>query len=648
MSIINIGILKQFLEKQYARHLVFKTNNLEILLVCWLPGQGAEAHEHGQSDAITLVLEGEMSYTTFHPEGSIVSGTLRTGDIEHIPPGVKHRVMNNSNEKLVTLHIYSPPLEASLLCTSLGYANKIKLQEMQLPEKTIRYLMADKTYDQLNELKTPLKNKEKTTSQIFLKEKSNRETIVIIGGGFSGTLVATHLMKNNTGTPLQIMLIERAPRFARGFAYSTNSPLHLLNVPAGKMSAFPDDPDHFLRWVQNRDLTIQEQSFVPRMLYGEYLEAVLHDAEVNKSPKTSFKRLNDEAVSIEPFPDNIGATINLESGIKIPANRIVLAVGNYLPRNPSVSQSSFYQSKRYVRDPWSSNALTMISPDDPVLLVGTGLTMIDKAVELKCRGHRGIIHAISRHGNLPQPHNTEIKHLKVDFEFNQPLTVKSLLHNLREKVKSTKEKGGDWRLVIDSLRPHVQNLWSSMSIVERKRFFRHVRPYWDVHRHRIPPQVATIINSMLESKQLLIHSGRIKEYEENESHVNVTFQKKGSSEKMILQIARIINCTGSELDFCQIQDPLVINLFEQGLIAPDKLALGLDATSNGALKDKYGNTSNILYTLGPPLKGQLWETTAVPEIREQAITLAEEIVRAAALLKRSGKSLVEKDFNYII
>ncbi len=628
MSIINIDTLKSFLESQYSRQLIFKTDNVEIILMCWLPGQGTPIHNHGKSDAITLVLEGELSYTTHYENERSVTGTLLPGDIEHIPVGIEHEVKNNTSDKLVTLHVYSPPLEADLLPQTLGYSNEVTLKKVQVCEKVVSYLVADKPMVDSSRIKS----KPPISQPIPSNLTSKKPTVVIIGGGFSGSLVATHLMKKSVNEPLQIILIERASKFARGFAYSTNSPLHLLNVPAGKMSAFPNDPEHFLRWVQNRDLNITASSFVSRMLYGEYLESVLYEAEGHKSPQVSFKRLNDEAVSIITDKDTKKARITLESGIEIPADKVVLAVGNYLPRNPHVKQNSFYKSSRYIRDPWSANALSMISPDDSLLLIGTGLTMVDKAIELKCRGHRGTIHALSRHGLIPNPHKLDIKHIDIKFDFNfDNLTVKDLFHEVREKIDYALENGSDWRLVFDALRPHIQKIWSALSTDEKKRFFRHIRPYWDIHRHRMPQQVSNVINSLIESKQLTVHKGRIKDYEETDEGVNVSIQKsKNNSE--VLTVSRVINCTGSELDFCQIQDPLIVGLLEKGLIAPDKLSLGLDANSNGALKDKEGSTSETLYTLGPPLKGQLWETTAVPEIREQAFQLANELLKSISCI----------------
>lgn len=618
MSIINLNYLKNFLESKYSRQLIFKTNNVEIILMCWLPGQGTEIHGHGESDAVTLVLEGEMSYTTYYPDKTKVSGILKNGDIEHIPVGVDHQAVNKSDKNLITLHIYSPPLESSLLPCTLGYSNDVKLKQVQLDEKVVSYLMADKSLN-INESDSAIKCLENTS-------KKQKYTVAIVGGGFSGALTAVNLLSMRVDYPVQIFLIERAPRFARGFAYSTNSPMHLLNVPAGKMSALPDKPEHFLNWAKERNSEINEKTFVPRMLYGEYLESVLHDAILNKSENISFKRLNDEATDLK-LNSNNSAEIHLDSGIVLNADKVVLAVGNYPPKNPNVAQPSFYKSKRYIRDPWSAKSLTQISPEDPILMIGTGLTMIDKAVELKVRGHRGKIYAISRHGFIPQAHDLNIKNVNVDIEdILKENKLTAIFKKIREKIKLASKSGSDWRFVLDALRPHIQSLWLKLSEKEKKTFFRHLRPYWDMHRHRIPTNVFSVIKEMLDQDQLEVFSGRVVDYTEHSDSVTVIFKDRKSSKPLSIEVAKVINCTGSEMDFCQIEDPLITNLLKRGLISSDKLSLGLDATESGALKDSSGNVSNLLYTLGPPLKGLLWETTAVPEIRQQAKNLSNKLI----------------------
>ena len=620
LDVLNIQDLKNFLGSQYARNLILKTDNIEILLLCLLPEQGTSRHNHGKSDGVTVILEGKLAYTNYYPDGSTESGYLESGDIEYIPVGVEHKIFNNSSSKVVMLNIYSPPLENMLGDTELKYANPVEINELKLPEKTIQFLKAALavTNKDFNYLSKP-------NNILALAGDKKRKAIAIIGGGFSGTLVATWLMKK-ASEPTRIVLIERAPRFARGFAYSTNSLLHLLNVPVEKMSAFPNEPGHFINWAQSRDSKIQASSFVPRMMYGEYLESVLYEADLNKASNVKFDRLNDEAVSVQFKSNDSGAVIQLESGTQLVVDHIVLAVGNYPPRNPAVSENSFYSSDKYFRDPWAANVLTSLKSEEPVLLIGTGLTMLDKAIELKGKGHKDTIYAISRHGFLPQPHKSGLEAIKIDLNPKEYDSVRKLFQFIRKNIKDVVEKGGDWRQVIDALRPNVQNIWQLMSEKEKKRFFRHLRPHWDVHRHRMPPNISNEISNMVKTEMLKVVAGRILNYKEEQESVIVTIYDKKFKQELDIKVSRVINCTGSEFDFCQIQDPLVINLIEQGYIIPDKLSLGLEANINGALVDKNGKVSNILFTLGPPLKGQLWETTAVPEIREQACRLAEVLL----------------------
>ncbi|MCE2928337.1 MAG: FAD/NAD(P)-binding protein [Candidatus Caenarcaniphilales bacterium] len=620
MGTINIDSLKEFLESNYARHLVFKTNNTEIILMCWLPGQGTEIHDHGKSDATTFVLEGEMDCTTYYANGTKEISTLGQGDIEHIPVGVKHEAHNKSSKNLVTLHIYSPPLSAEEEFKSLGYNNETLMQTIKLDENVISYLIGSDPVGCMS---------------VFGREVRKKRNIVIIGGGFSGSLVATHLMSNPENRELQIIMIERKSKFARGFAYSTNSPMHYLNVPAAKMSAFPDHPEHFLLWAQKRDSSIQGSSFVPRMLYGEYLEAVLHEADQNKVNSISFKRFNDEAIDITINKSKEKAIIELESGSKIEADQVVLAVGNYPPRDIKTDSNSFYESELYARDPWSPKALANVSPDSDILLIGTGLTMIDKAIELNSKKHTGKIYTISRHGLIPQQHHINAGVIQVDKDLLFKASgLRELFSQIRKQIKILEKIGGDWRAYIDGLRPHTQELWKLLSEKDKKRFFKFLRPYWDTHRHRIPEKASLVIHAMINCSQLQAFAGRIKEFKQIDNHkVEVKFLNKNTKKIESLIVGKVINCTGSEQDFCQIQDPLITSLLKQKLIRPDFMSLGLDADDSGALIDDDGNISNILYTLGPPLKGKLWESTAVPEIRVQAKNLAQSLIQQNVSLK---------------
>jgi uncharacterized NAD(P)/FAD-binding protein YdhS/mannose-6-phosphate isomerase-like protein (cupin superfamily) len=613
MSSLNLESLEIFFNEKYSRNLVFKTDNLEVILMGWLPGQGTDLHTHGASDAVSMVVSGEMTCITHHQDGTKVRTVLKKGDVELVPVGIAHEVRNNSTRNLVTLHIYSPPLSEEELKVTLGYNNEVVSESLTLEQKNYEYLVGCVPDDLLKLLKA--------------KEK-RQKTITIIGGGFSGTLVATQLMNQNfQDEELQIILIERASKFARGFAYSTNSPHHLLNVPASNMSAFPNEPDHFLKWAQNRDSSIQSQSFVPRMMYGEYLEYVLYNADQDKSKKVKFKRINDDAIRISVDDKVSKATVHLESGISLETDAVVLAVGNYPPKNLHIGETSFFASTRYVRDPWSQAAIKGIEEREDVLLIGTGLTMVDKAIELNFRKHKGKILALSRHGLIPHKHNLKAGVATIDPSiFKNYKSLRELFNIIRKQLNLFITLGGDWRAYLDGLRPYIQTLWQDLSEKDRKQFFRHLRPYWDIHRHRTPEDASLILESMSNFGQLEIIAGRINSFEEINNSVKVTYRPRGSKELREIKVSKVINCTGSEQDFCQIEDPLIINLLQQGIIQSDSMSLGLKANKEGALICADGKASTIFSTLGPPLKGQLWETTAVPEIRLQAQKLAERLI----------------------
>ncbi len=616
---INLSDLKNFSNFKYARNLVVKSKNFESLMLCLLPEQGTLRHNHGASDAMTIVLSGEIKYKNYYPDGSEVSGTLRAGDVEFLPAGLEHEIHNESDEKYVSINIYSPPLEANHSESNFLYDNNFENNELSFKEDTALFLKGLNT-------------------NATLADDNYKETIAIIGGGFSGTLLATHLLSSDFKVATRIILIDRSPRFSRGFAYSTSNRFHLLNVPAGNMSAFPDNPNHFLNWAQKRDASIGAKTFVPRMLYGEYLETILHRANLDKKPNIKFIRLNDEAVNIDSL-NNHEANISLESGKKFKANKIILATGNYFPRNPKVENEDFYSSKFYAKDPWSKEALKNLSDDDELLFIGTGLTMIDKAIELKMKGHKGTIHTLSRHGLLPKTHKLDLESIEINYDAlleqskQADFSLLHILRDIRTKIRSLSNKE-NWRQVIDKLRPHTQLLWQRLDDINKQKFMKRLRHFWDIHRHRMAPEIALIFHSMISDGELKIYSGKILEYKINESAktVEVSYINKADQQIKSLKVSKVLNCSGLEFDFCQIEDPLLSKLLNDGTIKPDSLSLGFEASSDGALIDKDTKTSEVLFTLGPALKGKLWETTAVPEIRNQAYKLA-EFIREKSLQK---------------
>jgi uncharacterized NAD(P)/FAD-binding protein YdhS len=454
--------------------------------------------------------------------------------------------------------------------------------------------------------------------------------IAIIGGGASGCLVAAQLLRQ-ARQPQRILLFERMSEVGRGVAYGTDFPGHLLNVPAGRMSAFPDEPGHFLSWVVARvgqpgfPATAGAGDFLPRQLYGKYLRAVLTAAREAAAAGVLLEEIKEEVVDVEPGEGTI--RLRCGGGRYCSVNRVVLAIGNLPGEYPIRGSLPIYASQSYVHVPWCPGALEGIPRDAEVLLVGAGLTAIDLILELHGRGHTGAIHALSRRGLLPQEHR--VAGAYPDFLGGAPLpsTVLEFSRRVRREIKQAQGQGIDWRPVLDSLRPHSAKAWQGFSWVERARFMRHLRPFWEAHRHRVAPPVAARLEDLRQSGQLRFYAGRLTALEEKSGSVEARFRLRGTTQVRALRVAKVINCTGPRTDYSKYQHPLLLNLLANGLIDHDPLALGIRATATGEVLDHNGKIVDWLFTLGAPLKGDLWECTALPEIRNQAAQLAEKILR---------------------
>ena len=450
-------------------------------------------------------------------------------------------------------------------------------------------------------------------------EIPDRPTIAIIGGGFSGSMLAVELLRRAAGR-IYVQLIERRPIPGRGVAYGTQFEGHLLNVRAKNMSAYADVSDHLLRWAQRHySSSVKPDDFLPRPVYGQYISSQLREA-ISSYP-AAFRCIRDEAISAAP---TAGRTeIRLKSSPAIIADKVVLALGNFPPADLQIPGKSA-TSSRYVSNPWSADAFKDAAHDNSVLLIGSGLTSVDVTVELRARGFEGTIHMLSRRGLLPQ------RHAAVPFPpfptENTPRTIRGLVRLIRLQVKKAEERGSNWRAVVDSLRPVTQQIWRSLPLAEQRRFLRHLRSYWDVHRHRIAERIADQLTLQLRSGHIQTHAGLIIEYEEHSTCVEVTYRERKSGHPKKLLVDRVVNCTGPEGDYRRVSSPLLLDIMERGLVRPDALSLGLDVADDGAVVDTQGSPSSLLYALGPLRRGKLWESIAVPELRVQVAALASLLV----------------------
>lgn len=438
-----------------------------------------------------------------------------------------------------------------------------------------------------------------------------RDSVAIIGAGFSGTLQAINLLRHHGP---RAVLIERRADIGRGVAYSTPHPGHLLNVRAGNMSAYPDEPDHFVDWLAKREHS-DGNAFVPRTLYGEYLTELLETAQRNAPDRLEI--IAGEARGIDLGE---GVDIHLTDGRTIRAEAAVLALGNLPPVTPD-NLDTGQLSSRYIPDPWSHERIEEIGRHEHVLILGTGLTMIDVVLLLDARGFEGQITAMSRRGLSPRPQSSDSIHRAGLSE--RPAGELSRL------LRSVRLRSGEigWRAAIDELRPFTQNMWLAASTAQKCRFLRHLRPWWDVHRHRLAPQVAERISELRGQGRLQVVAGRPVSYAVNVGGVEVIWRPRGEDDRRRLEVTRIVNCTGPHSDLMQTQEALLNDLVDRGIAAPDALGLGLRVDGLGRLIDA-GGESTRLFALGPMTRGVFWEITAVPDIRVQTWNLARYLSNA--------------------
>jgi len=444
-------------------------------------------------------------------------------------------------------------------------------------------------------------------------------SIAIIGGGLSGTLVAMNLLEASTDQSISIKLLDSRDENDLGPAYSADEG-YLLNVRAGLMGAVSNEPEHFWNWLQNKNINADKIDFVPRKLYREYVQELFRNALKNKRENISFERIHDRAFDIKSINDR--TQIILAGGKSFKADKIVLALGNFTPRNPELKNNDFTASPFYVQNPWNSAFLNLIPENASVLFIGTGQTMVDLACALHRQGHKGRIVAISKHGFLPLTHKIVEPYPPFYDKLRNVKSAVGLFRIIRKEIQSAERSGSDRRAVIDSLRPYTQQIWMSLENEEKRRFLRHLFRYWEINRSRIPPQSSDVINLMQSIGQLSITAGKIISMVLKDKGIEISYTVK-NSEVPVIQFAEfVVNCIGPELDYNRIQDPLVKNLLKSGLIQPDPLNQGINALANGRIIHKNGSVSNTFFTIGLPLKGILWECLAAPEIREQAKNLS--------------------------
>jgi len=449
-------------------------------------------------------------------------------------------------------------------------------------------------------------------------------TIVIVGGGFSGTVLAANLLRRPPAGPTRLVLIERASEVGRGAAYAERGFPYLLNVPASRMSANSAAPKEFLEFAQRRMPNITGEDFLPRALYGEYLGEVLLAAQLSAPTNIRLDIVRGTVTNIRRIERHLPLQVELDNGRRFTADDVVLAPGNPKPASLAAAKDVLGHAA-YIADPWASDL--KLTADQTVLLIGTGLTAADVINVASADAKRlPTLHALSRHGLVP-PRQTAFRPDAFKGDGNALLlaastSLRGLTSTVRLLANEAEKMGGDWREAITFVRNMAPTIWQRLPERDRIRFLRHVRAYWDMYRHRLPPQMIQKIDSLRSSRHLTIHAGHIKELIPRDDRIEVIWRPRGTQRLHTQSFDRVINCTGPDYAIARSTEPLWRNLVQCGLCVADSLGLGLRTGPNGAVIDADGWPGPHLFYVGPMLRADLWEATAAHELRGHVEKLA--------------------------
>lgn len=468
--------------------------------------------------------------------------------------------------------------------------------------------------------------------------------VAIVGGGFAGTVLALHLVRGlGSG---RIGIVEPRAELGSGLAYSATDEVHCINVTARQMGVSAQAEDRFIDWLEKWYPTLvggglgasqPSRTFVQRRWFGEFVRDRLGAALTGSKVKLEHHRTSAEDVRIVEG----GLELILANGGKLHALCVVVATSHGVPALPSGFPAALGNAPGFIADPWQAQELKRIPPEADVLIIGTGLTMADVTGSLLANAHRGRIRALSRHGLLSRAASVATYPVALDFASWPPATVTVYLRRLRNEIALIEREGGSWRDVFTALRQRSADLWAKLSIQEKKRFMRHLKSFYDVHRYRMAPDLAGRVEAAREAGQVEVFAGRLRSARRDRGGFLVEIERRGSSEVVRWRCQTIVNCTGPRPDLRPDPSHFLGALITRGLAYPDPLGLGLTVARDGRV---YGLSRN-LFALGPLTREHFGDVVGAPEIAEQAQRLAgvlEETLgercRGGTASERSGAS----------
>lgn len=437
--------------------------------------------------------------------------------------------------------------------------------------------------------------------------------IAVIGGGFSGTFTAIHLALRLPERP--VILFEENGDAGPGLAYRRDDPHAVMNIPARRMSAHQDEPDHFYHYARRTSgESVGPDDFLPRRVYGDYIKHCLDEAQ-KQCPNLRVDHRS--VVDVQTNGASSVAVLTLKDNSALMCSRVVLATGN---QGSAFSGSIWAQHTLPARE---SSTYERVKPGETILVIGTGLTMIDAVLELERQGNAVEIHAISRNGLVPRPYLYASPVEPPELDELPDSNLRRSVRLFRQAIARHEDEGGDWRDVFAALRPATPSLWQEMSAQDRRRFLRFISPFWEVHRHQCAPKAFERFQVLIDSGRLDVKRGTIVSVENKGGRLRLGLAPRNRAAiTRWLDADHIIDATGPARDITTIRHPLIANLLRRGFIVPDEHRLGAQVQADYRALQRDGYPLEWLYIAGPMLRARYFEATAVPELRLHTATLA--------------------------
>jgi uncharacterized NAD(P)/FAD-binding protein YdhS len=446
--------------------------------------------------------------------------------------------------------------------------------------------------------------------------------VAVIGGGFSAVATALNLM-DRLGPTRRVAVVARKAGLGRGVAYSTTEAVHRLNVPAGRMSLFADKPSHLCDWLKSEGASFGEDDFIPRRLYGLYLQDTLTEALLRNDNGVDVELVDADVLDCERL-DEDAQIFHLSDGQRLHARKSIFCIGGSPTGLPLPADKIAPEARPHLcLNVWADRWLERTKPDDEIVMLGSGLTMIDQALSLRDRGHRGRIRVISRHGLTPLPHRMPRSHPVGPVLEPGEKPLSAMLRSLRKAASEVE----DWRAVVDGIRPITQALWRELAPAEKSRFLRHANAWWNIHRHRLAPDMSAAFEEMRASGQVTVTAGWLREVYEAGGRVRAAYLDRHSRTLRQVGADWLVNCTGMER--CSIsKTPLLKKMAVRGMIHGDDMGLGVAVDQESRLLTPGASANASAFALGPMTIGRFFEIFAVPDIRVQAADVARRVAAA--------------------